>query len=128
MLCSRELQDAIHAAGAVLMFLPPYCPQLNPIETAFSLLRGWLAKYGHELYRKHARDVMDAALECCTHVDNVGRKTFAHSGYHASEFIMPGQTSLLQDNLVITFSDEEEEDSCDQEVFCLGEDDSMNSD
>ncbi|KAF0703187.1 hypothetical protein AaE_015503 [Aphanomyces astaci] len=28
----NELQEAVHSKGALLFFLPPYSPQLNPIE------------------------------------------------------------------------------------------------
>ncbi|KAJ8578499.1 hypothetical protein ON010_g706 [Phytophthora cinnamomi] len=30
-----ELEAAVHACGAVLLYLPPYCPQFNPIEIMF---------------------------------------------------------------------------------------------
>ena len=36
------IREAIEAAGAVLMFLPPYSPDFNPIELAFSKLKAWL--------------------------------------------------------------------------------------
>jgi transposase len=35
---------AIEAAGATLLFLPPYSPDLNPIENAFSKLKAMLRK------------------------------------------------------------------------------------
>ena len=35
---------AIRAAGALLIFLPPYSPDLNPIEQAFSKLKTLLRK------------------------------------------------------------------------------------
>jgi hypothetical protein len=38
----EELQDLVHATGALLFFLPPYSPDLNPIEVGFSLLKRWL--------------------------------------------------------------------------------------
>ena len=34
----------IEAAGAKLLFLPPYSPDLNPIENAFSKLKALLRK------------------------------------------------------------------------------------
>jgi transposase len=34
----------IEAAGAQLMFLPPYSPDFNPIENAFSKLKAGLRK------------------------------------------------------------------------------------
>ncbi|KAE8973920.1 hypothetical protein PR003_g27247 [Phytophthora rubi] len=37
-----ELETVVHACGARLLFVPPYCPQLNPIEPCFGLLKRWL--------------------------------------------------------------------------------------
>jgi len=39
------VREAIEAAGATLLFLPPYSPDLNPIENAFSKFK-WLLKSG----------------------------------------------------------------------------------
>jgi transposase len=33
------IREAIEAAGAYLIYLPPYSPDLNPIEMAFSKLK-----------------------------------------------------------------------------------------
>lgn len=38
------IRRAIRAAGALLLFLPPYSPDLNPIEQAFSKLKTLLRK------------------------------------------------------------------------------------
>ncbi|MEZ6051872.1 MAG: transposase [Planctomycetaceae bacterium] len=38
------VKDAIEAAGANVMDLPPYSPDLNPIELAFSKLKTLLRK------------------------------------------------------------------------------------
>jgi transposase len=37
-------RQAIEAAGATLLFLPPYSPEFNPIENAFAKLKGLLRK------------------------------------------------------------------------------------
>ena len=37
-------REAIEAAGATLLFLPPYSPDVNPIEQAFSKLKARLRK------------------------------------------------------------------------------------
>ena len=37
-------REAIEAAGARLLFLPPYSPDFNPIENAFSKLKALLRK------------------------------------------------------------------------------------
>lgn len=38
------VRDAIHAVGAEVRFLPPYSPDFNPIEMAFSKLKAFLKK------------------------------------------------------------------------------------
>ncbi len=38
------VRQAIEAAGAELRFLPPYSPDFNPIEMAFSKLKAFLKK------------------------------------------------------------------------------------
>lgn len=39
-----EVRVLIEAAGATLLFLPPYSPDLNPIEKAFARLKAMLRK------------------------------------------------------------------------------------
>ena len=39
---SRAVRDAIRATGARLWFLPPYSPDLNPIEQAFAKIKHWM--------------------------------------------------------------------------------------
>jgi len=38
------VRDAIEAVGAQLIYLPPYSPDFNPIENAFSKLKALLRK------------------------------------------------------------------------------------
>ena len=38
------MRRAIHSAGAHLLFLPPYSPDLNPIEQVFAKLKALLRK------------------------------------------------------------------------------------
>jgi transposase len=38
------VRAAIEAAGATLLYLPPYSPDLNPIENAFAKLKALLRK------------------------------------------------------------------------------------
>ena len=40
----QAIRDVIEAAGADLLFLPPYSPDFNPIEKAFSKLKAHLRK------------------------------------------------------------------------------------
>ena len=39
-----EVRAAIEAAGAKLVFVPPYSPEFNPIEEVWSLFKGILKK------------------------------------------------------------------------------------
>ena len=41
---STPVRDAVEAVGARLLFLPPYSPDLNPIENAFAKLKALLRK------------------------------------------------------------------------------------
>ena len=39
------VREAIQAAGADLLYLPPYSPDFNPIEQVFAKLKALLRKY-----------------------------------------------------------------------------------
>ncbi len=41
---TASARAAVEAAGATLVFLPPYSPDLNPIENAFAKLKAMLRK------------------------------------------------------------------------------------
>jgi len=40
-----DLVAAIEDIGGKVLYLPPYSPDFNPIETAFSALKSWLKRY-----------------------------------------------------------------------------------
>ena len=40
----NHVREAIEAVGASLLYLPPYSPDLNPIENAFSKIKAHLRK------------------------------------------------------------------------------------
>jgi transposase len=40
----KAVRQAIRSVGAKLFFLPPYSPDLNPIEQVFAKLKHWLRK------------------------------------------------------------------------------------
>lgn len=43
----RRVRAMIESAGATLLYLPPYSPDLNPIEMAFAKLKQLLRSAGH---------------------------------------------------------------------------------
>jgi transposase len=72
------VRDAIEAAGASLRYLPPYSPDFNPIELAFSKLKAILRKAAARtipnLWQVIAKAIDDfTSTEC--------RNYFAATGY-----------------------------------------------
>ena len=71
------IREAIKAVGAYLLYLPPYSPDLNPIEQAFSKLKAHLRKVSartvDELWEAIA-DIIDnyPAEECENYFRNSG--------------------------------------------------------
>jgi transposase len=52
---------AMRDAGCLFLFLPPYSPDLNPIEMAFSKLKAHLRRIGARTFT----DMSDAIAEVC---------------------------------------------------------------
>ena len=52
-----SVRDRIEAAGATLRFLPPYSPDFNPIEKAFSRLKAMLRKIGERTVSRMRRSL-----------------------------------------------------------------------
>jgi transposase len=72
------IREAIEDIGAVLAFLPPYSPDFNPIELAFSKLKTWLRSCAART--KEALDqAIAAGIERITQSDC--RSFFAAAGY-----------------------------------------------
>jgi transposase len=73
----QAIRRAIRAAGAKLFFLPPYSPDLNPIEQAFAKLKALLrnaAERTIEATWKRIGALLDAfiATECANYFKNAG--------------------------------------------------------
>lgn len=72
------IREAIEAAGAVMLFLPPYSPDFNPIEMAFSKIKALLKKAAartlHDLW-----DAIRNAIDAVTPKD--ARSFFTACGY-----------------------------------------------
>ena len=75
---SKAVRDAIKTAGARLWFLPPYSPDLNPIEQAFAKIKHWMR-------RAQKRDMEDAWRHvghlCRTFSQDECQKYFTNAGY-----------------------------------------------
>ena len=75
---SPQVRSSIEAAGATLVYLPPYSPDYSPIEPAFSkikqLLRGLAARTRESLWNS-----MQSILDTLTPSDAL--HFFEHCGY-----------------------------------------------
>jgi transposase len=75
---SDRAREAIEARGAQLWYLPPYSPDLNPIEEAFSKVKAFLRSAAPRTLDEHSTAIW-AALRTVTLKDAAG--WFAHAGY-----------------------------------------------
>ena len=72
------IRKAIEAAGATLRFLPPYSPDLNPIENAFSKLKAGLKK----IAARTVTSLDDAIAEVLPTISpNDSKNFFIKAGY-----------------------------------------------
>jgi transposase len=71
------VRDAIEAAGARVLYLPPYHPELNPIELAWSKWKNLLRKVGARTHRTLAIALRDT-IELITTRDLRG--WYQHAG------------------------------------------------
>jgi transposase len=74
----RRVRELIEARGAELVFLPPYSPDLSPIEEAFSKIKNALRKAGARTHEA-LLGAMAGALSAVTPADAAG--WFDHCGY-----------------------------------------------
>jgi transposase len=81
-----EAKAAVEARGAALVFLPPYSPDFNPIEMAFSKLKAKLRK-AKERTVEGLRAAAFAALEAFPPQEC--ENFFRAAGYHATRTPIP---------------------------------------
>lgn len=74
----QGVREAIEARGARLLYLPPYSPDLNPIEMAFAKLKTLLRKAGERTWDAIC-DRIGEILRKFT--SNECQNYFAHAGY-----------------------------------------------
>jgi transposase len=75
-----RVREIIEGRGCELIYLPPYSPDLNPIEEAFAKLKSLLRRSGARS-REALVEAMGAALNAITITDTRG--FFGHCGYRA---------------------------------------------
>lgn len=72
------VRRAVESAGASVLYLPPYSPDLNPIEMAFAKLKGLMRSAGHRTIDALWKDVQ-RMLDLVTSCDAAG--FLRHCGY-----------------------------------------------
>lgn len=75
------VREAIEGAGARLEYLPPYSPDLNPIEMPFSKLKAWLRKLSRRTIATLSRAIGEFVP---TVTKPQARNYFRHAGYGAT--------------------------------------------
>jgi transposase len=78
-----RVRELIEERGCKLLYLPPYSPDLNPIEEAFNKVKGLLRRVGART-REALLEALGTALDAVTAGDAGG--FFEHCGYR-----LPGQ-------------------------------------
>jgi transposase len=74
---AKAVRNAIQAAGARLWFLPPYSPDLNPIEQAFAKIKHWMRAAQKRTIPdtwRHMGSLVDTITpsECANYLANAG--------------------------------------------------------
>ncbi len=79
------MRKLIKERGCTLLYLPPYSPDLNPIEEAFAKLKALLRRAGVRT-REALIEAMDRALDVVTAGD--ARGFFVHRGYRVAAHLL----------------------------------------
>jgi transposase len=74
----ERVRELIEERGCELLYLPPYSPDLNPIEEAFSKMKGFLRK-AQARSREALLEAIGTALSALSAQD--ARGFFEHCGY-----------------------------------------------
>ncbi len=75
---TQKVRELVEGAGCELLYLPPYSPDLNPIEEAFSKIKGILRK-AETRTREALVEALGPALLSVSEED--ARGFFEHCGY-----------------------------------------------
>jgi transposase len=86
---SDRILQMCRDAGVILLYLPPYSLDLNPIEEFFAELKAFIKKYWYE-YEDNPHQNFTAFLEWCVSVvgdrERSAKGHFRHAGVNVEEF------------------------------------------
>ena len=80
-----RVKEILEGRGCELVYLPPYSPDLNPIEQAFSKVKGLMRK-AEARTREALAEAMGRALDALTSRD--ARGFFGHCGYRTVDQLL----------------------------------------
>ncbi len=80
----KGVREAIEAAGAEAWYLPPYSPDLNPIEKLWSKVKAWLCRVGAKTLDTLTEVIADAlravhATECRNYFESCGYQEYSRN-------------------------------------------------
>ena len=75
---SERVRELIEGAGAQVLYLPPYSPDLNPIEEAFSKIKNLIRKAGARVHEALVAAIGEAIREVS---EEDAKAFFEHCGY-----------------------------------------------
>jgi transposase len=80
-----RVRELLEERGCELIYLPPYCPDLNPIEEAFAKIKALVRRAGARTCEA-LMEAIGRALEALTASD--ARGFFEHRGYRAKVHLL----------------------------------------
>ena len=75
---SETVRELIEGAGAEVLYLPPYSPDFNPIEEAFSKIKNLIRKAGARVHEALVAAIGEAICEVS---EEDAKAFFEHCGY-----------------------------------------------
>jgi transposase len=78
---TRALREIMEGLGHVLLFLPPYSPDFNPIEESFSCVKHWIRKNWQHVQAAEYPEITLLESSAAVTAEKT-RGWFVHSGYN----------------------------------------------
>jgi hypothetical protein len=64
------------------LLLPPYSPQLNPIEVCFGMLKRWIQSHANLVFPLYPEKVLQVAMiQCTSNNQDTCKNLYRHGGY-----------------------------------------------
>jgi len=77
---NEAIAELVQTAGCLILYLPAYSPDLNPIEESFSALKAYIRRHGHAL--RQNLDPVACLYEACGCITaEMCEGWFRHAGY-----------------------------------------------